>query len=610
MSILRTAVLVIMLATCGPFLSAQQNGGGEAHPDLTTNAASLKRWQEMRFGMFIHWGPITLRGAEIGWSRGPQVRIEDYDGLYKEFNPVLFNAQEWAGLAKAAGMKYLVITSKHHDGFCLWDSKYTTYDIMSTPFRRDVVAELADASRKQGVMFCTYHSILDWHHPDYPVAYGGDPKPIASADMNRYRAYLRNQVTELITKYGTEMLWFDGQWEDPWTHQDGMELYAYARKLKDGLLINNRVDKGHGSGAKGMSASNIYAGDFGTPEQEVGSFDNDHPWESCITIGTQWSWKPNDRIKSLKECLHTLARTAGGGGNLLLNISPMPDGRIEQRQIDRLKGMGTWLKRYGESIYGTKGGPIKPGTWIASTNKGNRVFVHLLTAPKDTLFLPVFPGRTVTKVSVLGGAPLTSRSTEGRLAIPLPAQGLDPDDAVIAFDLDGPASGMPLLEVPENTFGTLQVEKVTLKEAASTKYPGHGAQALTDGMRGTVEMNDTEWMGFEESDCEAILDLGKERKISSVTVGCLQAQGSWIFLPRSVEVMVSMNGTDYLPAGLQTTGEPTDDPRVMTKDLTVSFAPTGARFLKVRAANVAVCPPGHKGAGGKAWLFVDEIIAR
>jgi alpha-L-fucosidase len=428
--------------------------------------------------------------------------------------------------------------------------------------------------------------------------------------MNRYRTYLRNQVTELITQYDTDMLWFDGQWEDPWTHADGMELYAYARRLKDGLLINNRVDKGHGSGTKGMSASTIYAGDFGTPEQEVGAFDNDHAWESCITIGTQWSWKPNDRIKPLKECIETLARTAGGGGNLLLNISPMPDGRIEQRQIDRLRGMGAWLKRHGESIYGTQGGPIKPGAWIASTHKANRLFIHLFSIPKDTLFLPALPGHAVTKASVLGGPVLTCRRVEGRLVIPLPAEGLDPNDAVIALDLDRPVTGIPLLDVPENAFSMLHAEKVTLKEAPSSKYPGLGPQSLNDGIRGTVELHDAGWTGFEQNDCDAVLDLGKVRQVSSVTVGCLQAQGSWIFLPRSVEVMVSSNGTDYVTAGALAPAELKDDARVMTQERTVTFPRAGARYVRVRAANAGLCPQWHKGAGGKAWLFIDEIIVR
>ena len=174
--------------------------------------------------------------------------------------------------------------------------------------------------------------------------------------MDRYRIYLKNQIRELVDGYHSRLLWFDGQWEKSWTHADGMDLYAYARSLNDSLLINNRVDKGLG-GPPRPGDVETYAGDFGTPEQEIGALDNVHPWESCITIGTQWSWKPNDSLKTVKECIQILAKTAGGGGNLLLNISPMPDGRFEQRQIDRLAGIGDWLGRYGESIYGTRGGP-------------------------------------------------------------------------------------------------------------------------------------------------------------------------------------------------------------------------------------------------------------
>ena len=610
MSLLRIVLVFLLLTFAISFAPAQRTGGGEAHPNLRTNQASLKKWQEMRFGMFIHWGPITLRGTEIGWSRGPQVRIDDYDGLYKEFNPILFNAKAWVGAAKAAGMKYLVITSKHHDGFCLWDSKYTTYDIASTPFHRDVLRELADECKRQGIMFCTYYSILDWHHPDYTTRYGGDPRPVSGSNMDTYRTYLRNQVTELIKKYDTNMLWFDGQWEDSWTHEDGMDLYANARSLKDGLLINNRVDKGHRAGLKGMSASEVYAGDFGTPEQEVGAFDNGRPWESCITICNQWSWKPNDRIKSLKECIQTLAKTAGGGGNLLFNVSPMPDGRMEQRQIDRLNGMGAWLKRNGESVYGTTGGPLKATSWMVSTNKGNRIFVHLLTPPKDELVLPAIPGCNVTQAHLLGGPQLRSRMEADRIVITLPTSSLDSNDAVIALDLDKPAAGIPLLEVPANVFVHAQIGEATLKSLPSGSYPGHGVHSLTDGVRGSVELHDGEWLGFEQDDCEAVLDLQSSRQVTSATVGCLQAQGSWIFLPKNIEVSVSTNGTDYSAAGSMTIGDPQDDGTVMTKDLTVSFSPVTARFVRVRAVNVGLCPMWRKGAGGKAWLFVDEISVR
>ncbi len=291
----------------------------------------------------------------------------------------------------------------------------------------------------------------------------------------------------------------------------------------------------------------------------------------------------------------------------MLNISPMPDGRIEQRQIDRLKGMGAWLDRYGESIYGTQGGPIKPGSWIASTFKGRRVFVHLLSVPKDTLILPALSGRKVVKAALLGGATLACKKSGELLFIPLPAAGLDPNDAVIALDLDGDAAMIPPVDAPENRFTAAKVAKVTLKDPASPKFKGAGEQSLCDGVRGSVELNDEAWLGFEGNDCEAVVDLGRALPVSRITVGCLQAQGSWIFLPRAIEVSVSTNGTDYTAAGSGKYGEPVGDDVVLTKDMTIQCTPAVARFVKVRVANVGICPSWHKGAKGKAWVFVDEI---
>ena len=422
-------------------------GGGDAHPGLKTNPQTLKSWQEMRFGMFIHWGPVTLRGTEIGWSRGPQVPIAEYDSLYREFNPVLFNPAEWVGAAKAAGMRYLVIVSKHHDGFCLWDTKCTDYKITSTPFHRDVLKELSEECMRQGIMFCTYYSILDWHHPDYTTRYGGDTRPILESGMDRYRGYVKNQIRELVIGYHSHLLWFDGQWEKSWTHEDGMDLYSYARGLNDALLINNRVDKG-GRGPAGTADSESYAGDFGTPEQEIGALDNRHPWESCITICTQWAWKPNDTLKTLKQCIHILAKTAGGGGNLLLNISPMPDGRFEQRQIERLKGIGNWLDHFGESIYGTRGGPYRSTSWLASTCKGNQIYIHVLNPAKTRIRVPAIPGRTVRGARILGGGELHPLMEEGSLVMTLPSVPVDGNDTVIVLQLDGPAETIMPLDVP------------------------------------------------------------------------------------------------------------------------------------------------------------------
>lgn len=452
---MRPIILAVILFFCSEiFVARVRADGGDANPDLKTNVQALKKWQALRFGMFIHWGPVTLRGTEIGWSRGREVPIDEYDRLYKEFNPVLFNAREWVATAKAAGMKYLIITSKHHDGFCLWDSKYTDYDIMSTPFKRDVLKELAKECKRQGILFGTYYSILDWHHPDYTTRHGGDPRPIEQSDMSRYIIYMKNQLRELVENYHTNILWFDGEWEDSWDHDKGMDLYRYVRSLRDDILINNRVDKGR-KGMHGMTISKKFAGDFGTPEQRVGTFEIDNPWESCITICRQWAWKPNDQMKSLRECIQTLAKTAGGGGNLLLNVGPMLDGRMEQRQIDRLKEMGEWLKKNGESIYGTQGGPFKPTDWMVSTRKGNKIFVHLFSRPEKELLLPELKGCQVLSARILHGPKLNVTHLDGRIAVQLVSKLVDENDTVIVLKLDRDASGIAPCEVPKNSLRSL-----------------------------------------------------------------------------------------------------------------------------------------------------------
>lgn len=433
-------IWLVLFLTLPLYVSAQW-GGGEANPELITNAESLKEWQDLKFGLFVHWGPVSLRGTEIGWSRGREVPIEEYDNLYKEFNPVLFDAQKWVGMIKSAGMKYLIITSKHHDGFCIWDSEFTDYDIMSTPYKRDVLKELSDECKRQGILFGTYHSIADWHHPHYTTRYGGDPRPLEESNMQWYVYYLKNQVRELIDKYDTDILWFDGEWEDAWTHENGMELYKYIRGLKNDILINNRIDKGR-QGMEGMTKSAEYAGDFATPEQEIGAFHPEIPWESCITICNQWAWKPNDEIKSLEECIQTLARTVGGGGNLLLNVGPMLDGRVEQRQINRLTEMGSWLEKNGESIYGTSGGPFKPNDSMVSTYKDKRIFVHLFALPGSQLVLPALHKTKILSAKLLNGKELTFKQTKENILIDLPGKPVDTIDTVIMLELNKEAASL------------------------------------------------------------------------------------------------------------------------------------------------------------------------
>jgi len=430
-------LLIITISYCA---NAQQPQ--EVLPE--TNQKSLKNWQDLRFGMFIHWGPVSLRGTEIGWSRGTTVPIVDYDGLYKEFDPVLFNAHNWVKTAKDAGMKYIIMVTKHHDGFCLWPSEYTDYNISSTPYEKDILKQLSDECQKQGLLFGTYYSVLDWHHPDYTTRHGNDPRPVESSDMPKYIEYMYKQLEELVNNYHTKILWFDGEWEKSWTHEDGIKLYKYCRSLDDELLINNRVDKGR-KGMQGMSKSG-FAGDFGTPEQEIGDF-NSVPWESCITIGNQWAWKPNDKMKSLKELIHTLALTAGGNGNLLLNVGPMPDGRIEQRQTDRLKEMGDWLEIYGESIYNTNGGPYVPTKKLASSHHKNKVYLHLMEWPEKQFSIPEIKGYKIKKVKFLNGDILQFKKEEKKIVIDLPENPPDQNDTVIELVLNKELKNFKPIEV-------------------------------------------------------------------------------------------------------------------------------------------------------------------
>jgi alpha-L-fucosidase len=438
--------LLLLAATlwCGLSLHAAEPSSTEAAAGASPAAERLKWWREARFGLFIHWGPVSLQGTEIGWSRGGERRgygshgteipVGIYDNLYQQFNPTNFNADAWVATAKAAGMKYLVFTSRHHDGFSEFDTQADDYKITSpdSPFRRDVVKELADACHRAGLRFGLYYSQPNWRHPD------------AFTDRHtNYLAFLKTQVRELLTSYGpVDILWFDGLGKTAEDY-DGEALNTLARKLQPPILINDR---------DGL------AEDFDTPEQEIGKFQYDRPWESCITICNQWAWKPGDQMKSLKQSLETLVLCAGGDGNLLFNVGPMPDGRIEPRQVKRLAEMGEWLGEYGKTIYGTRGGPWKPTKSLASTRKGNTIYLHLLGWNGEMITLPNIP-RTIIRSSVLTGG--TARVQQAARTISIrgdPAAAHPPDhgaelllrretspanqpqtDCIVKLELDGSA---------------------------------------------------------------------------------------------------------------------------------------------------------------------------
>jgi len=441
MAIVITGLYILAASGCTRTNAILTAPASEQQVEESTNYFQAKpevvqRWCDMKFGMFIHWGPVSLKGTEIGWSRGGERRghrtkqnpkgipVEVYDNLYKHFNPIKFDANEWVQLAKETGMKYLVFTTKHHDGFVNFDSKLTNYKITSpeSPYGKDIVRQLADACHKGGLKLGFYYSPPDWHHPDY-----------RTENHYRYITYLHGQLRELCTNYGkVDIIWFDGLGgkAKDW---DSENLFKMVRQLQPDTIINNRAG---------------LLGDFDTPEQRIGIFNRERPWETCMTLGKQWAWKPNDQIKSLKQCIQTLVWVAGGDGNFLFNVGPMPDGQIEPRQVERLQEMGQWLAKYGKSIYATRGGPFKPGPWGASTHRDNYIYVHILHWQGDSLLLPPIDKRVLGGTLLTGGK-VNLRQTQDGIAVTAPKQYHQDIDTIVMLKLDGPASEIAPMDVDQ-----------------------------------------------------------------------------------------------------------------------------------------------------------------
>ena len=458
---------------------------------------AIRAWQDKRFGMFIHWGPVSLTAHEIGWSRGAQTPIEEYDNLYKKFNPTLFDADAWVKVAKDAGMKYIVLTTKHHDGFCLWDTQLTDYNIMNSPFHRDVVKELAAACKKGGIAFGTYYSVCDWHHPDFPLTSPGGSVKREKSDLDAYNKYLLGQIRELVTDYGPLIT----MWNDvPQMFEGrGVKTIEMVRALQPDITINNRSGDG---------------GDYDTPEQQIGGFNLDRPWESCMTISAHnaWAWGGDkDGVKPLDSCLQMLISGAGGDGNVLLNVGPRPDGMIDPAQSARLKEVGDWLAKYGDSIYGTRGGPFKPGKWGASTRAGNRIYVHIYQFDGDKLELPGIAAK-ITAARLLTGGQLEFQQTESGITLTVPSADRAPIDTLIALDLDKSALDLPAVKVAR-TSASLAVGAKATASNVFQHDAGYGAdKAIDDDM-------DTRW-ATDGGTKQAALDvnLGKPQTFSKVAI--------------------------------------------------------------------------------------------
>jgi len=405
-----------------------------------------------RFGMFVHWGHSSQRGCELSWplvggtpalAQCGDVPVDEYHSTAATFDPVNYEPRAWASMAKRLGMTYAVFTAKHHDGFAMYHTRQGDFSIEHTPFGRDILREFVDAMRAEGLRIGLYFSLIDWHHPDYPAFTEAD-KPYqfgrwrqpSPEQWGRFSEFMFAQVRELLTNYGRiDVIWFDGGWERNVVQWRSQELHDMVRELQPQILINDRLPG---------------CGDFDTPEQIVPAHPPARAWETCMTINESWGYNPADTCyKSARELIHTLCEVAGRGGNLLLNVGPKGDGSLPTELTERLARVERWMALHAESIVGTLPA-LEPWQFYGpATHREDRLYLHLLMRPYDTVTLRGARIKRVAGVTALAsGMPLeyTTRATivdtilnpdpRGELRIAVPPSAIDDDATVLAVDFE------------------------------------------------------------------------------------------------------------------------------------------------------------------------------
>jgi alpha-L-fucosidase len=445
-TVLRILFLAIVLATVTQAATAQLPKETEAQ-----KAQRLKWWTDARFGMFIHWGLYALPARHEWVKNRERLTNEQYQKYFEMFDPDLYDPREWAKMAKAAGMKYAVLTSKHHEGFCLWDSKYTDYKATNTPIGKDLIKEYVEAFRAEGLKVGFYYSLIDWHHPDYtvdrmhPLRQESDAaydKLNAGKDMGKYREYVKNQVRELLTNYGEiSIIWFDfsfpgknGKGRADW---DSVNLLKLARSLQPGIIVDDRLD-----------LEDVEGGwDFTTPEQEkVAKWPERNgrrvPWETCQTFSGSWGYYRDEYTwKSPAQLIELLAESVSKGGNLLLNVGPTARGTFDDRAQASLKAMGEWMRINGRAVYGCTEAPAgivaPPNTLLTFDPAANRLYVHLLAYPLDRLVMPGLAGKAKYAQFLHDASEIRMSAGSGERAA----------DLALALPVRKPPVEIPVLEI-------------------------------------------------------------------------------------------------------------------------------------------------------------------
>ncbi|MNK56103.1 Alpha-L-fucosidase [compost metagenome] len=417
--------------------------------DYVPAASNLKQrawFNDARFGLFIHWGPFSIPGSGEWVMNERKLNVHNYTNLKDFFNPTSFDAAQWVTMAKNAGMKYITLITRHHDGFSMWDTKYSDFNIMNTPYKKDIVKMMADECHKQGIQLYLYYSLLDWRREDYPHETGRTGQNSGRTGKGDYASYLqfmKNQLTELLTKYGEiGGIWFDGHWDQtaPEGEKDRTsridwkydEIYGLIHKLQPQCMIGNNH---HLSPFAGEDFQ-MFERDLPGENKSGLSFQKASdklPLETCETISNSWGYNLSDtHYKSNKELVSMLVKAASLGSNLLLNIGPMPNGQIQPEFQERLGGMGAWLKVYGESIYNTNAGFIKPQDWGSITQTDKNIYIHILDGKTTTLDLENIPAKKVNKAYLLKDKTAVNYTFKnGKLSINTRVGNTDPDHVIV-----------------------------------------------------------------------------------------------------------------------------------------------------------------------------------
>jgi alpha-L-fucosidase len=500
--------------------SAGQAGSGtpdNVRPLIPAAPGAIERFMGLRYGALLSWGPATVIGKEFSWTREVEVPPVEYDNLYKRFDPHEFDADAWVRMMKAGGFRYVTFVTKHHDGFAMWNTKTTDYNIMHTPFGRDMLKELSAACRKHKLALCLYYSIPDFYQPDcigannangmYLGPKGYELPAGETPTYDRYVSYMKSQLRELSQNYGpVTAWWFDGGWQHEWTRERGIDLLQYMRRLQPDSITDQRVGCAYNGRVyipTWFATDKDYVGDFAVLEVDMPRFNRDIPWEFTTPAnGRSYCWTPGPYLEP-NVWLDNLVRSACGDGNYILGISAPSSGRFDPALVDKLAQSNVWLERYGDSIFETRGGPYKRTSTYGSTCKDKRVYLHVFDPKLTTLTLPALPARIVG-CTMMNGGKASFRQDADAVTVTIDPNDMESPSTIVVLDLAQSAEAIaPIGATPVN-------RGVPVK---SSNQDQSGDRLVSDGDMRTFWKADGQtkqpWLQF---------DLGSEKTISRATL--------------------------------------------------------------------------------------------